>query len=406
MAPLASWPLYRYVGPAEIAARCAAHPRGHAVRDLDELRRALRALGGGERRTTTFVVDGVGILRVADRASEHVACAGGGPILAAGELTVTSRGEVIEVTNLSTGFCPEPAAWPALVAALDAAGLARPEGWSTAFELRRCPGCGARAVVKDDDYECVECGTTLPAAWNFERARCRRSFVRLARSWMVDVIEEASTTSQDRVALELESDALVLALADGAGGSAGGTRAAERAVELLSRASAEDPGAAIQRLDAELAQVGGECTAVLARLVEDRMTGASVGDSQLHVRRGGAWEEVTEGQGRKPLVGTGRAQPRSFRTNDVERVLCASDGLTSYARWERVCALLERDAPSLPWELLDAARLPSGALQDDVCIVLVRPLPEDGGAGPEPRAAGGSSSRVPAVSGSSESRPR
>ena len=352
MAPLASWPLYRYVGPAEIAARCAAHPRGHAVRDLDELRRALRALGGGERRTTTFVVDGVGILRVADRASEHVACAGGGPILAAGELTVTSRGEVIEVTNLSTGFCPEP------------------------------------------------------AAWNFERARCRRSFVRLARSWMVDVIEEASTTSQDRVALELESDALVLALADGAGGSAGGTRAAERAVELLSRASAEDPGAAIQRLDAELAQVGGECTAVLARLVEDRMTGASVGDSQLHVRRGGAWEEVTEGQGRKPLVGTGRAQPRSFRTNDVERVLCASDGLTSYARWERVCALLERDAPSLPWELLDAARLPSGALQDDVCIVLVRPLPEDGGAGPEPRAAGGSSSRVPAVSGSSESRPR
>jgi hypothetical protein len=33
----------------------------------------------------TFAIDAKGSLRVADRRSEHVACAGGGPVLSAGE---------------------------------------------------------------------------------------------------------------------------------------------------------------------------------------------------------------------------------------------------------------------------------------------------------------------------------
>ena len=35
----------------------------------------------------TFVIGVDGVLRVADRRSEHVACAGGGDVLSAGELT-------------------------------------------------------------------------------------------------------------------------------------------------------------------------------------------------------------------------------------------------------------------------------------------------------------------------------
>ena len=50
------------------------------------------------------------IARLADRHSEHVACAGGGPVLSAGEmffLLEDSRAAVVEVSNQSTGYWPE-----------------------------------------------------------------------------------------------------------------------------------------------------------------------------------------------------------------------------------------------------------------------------------------------------------
>ena len=63
--------------------------------------------GGGE--PFTFVVDLEGVLRLAPRRSEHVACAGGRPVLSAGEVSF-ERGpdgwEVTSATNQSTGYCP------------------------------------------------------------------------------------------------------------------------------------------------------------------------------------------------------------------------------------------------------------------------------------------------------------
>jgi hypothetical protein len=105
--------LYHYVGPPEIRDRCR-ETGGLVIHSADDV----RAWAVGRDRMpddtvpATFVIDADGQLRLADRRSEHVACAGGGPVQSAGEMFLLVDGsdlEVVAVTNQSTGFCPEPA---------------------------------------------------------------------------------------------------------------------------------------------------------------------------------------------------------------------------------------------------------------------------------------------------------
>lgn len=119
----------------------------------------------------TFVIDAKGSLRLAPRRSEHVACAGGGVVLSAGEITfaeVPGGWEAVEVSNQSTGYCPEASSWPAVRDALDRAGVAHPGRFTDEYVFRRCPGCGERNVVKDDYFMCAVCDGDLPAVWNFD----------------------------------------------------------------------------------------------------------------------------------------------------------------------------------------------------------------------------------------------
>ena len=155
---------YAYVGPSEIAAREAESPRGRAIRSPAQL----AALVVGDHETVlTYVVGLDGALRVADRRSEHFACAGGEAVLAAGELTVSRAGEVVEASNQSTGYCPEPSCWSALAAALDRAGITHPGRFTRELVFRRCLACGERNLVKDGWFVCDVCGAELPEAWNF-----------------------------------------------------------------------------------------------------------------------------------------------------------------------------------------------------------------------------------------------
>ena len=121
--------------------------------------------------TFTFIVDTGGLLWIADRQSEHVACARGGDVLSAGEMTFDAEdGRVVVsgVTNQSTGYCPEPSSWSAVEAALDAAQLSHPGRFTQEFIFRLCENCGQRNVVKEDDYTCAVCGSELPQEWNFQ----------------------------------------------------------------------------------------------------------------------------------------------------------------------------------------------------------------------------------------------
>lgn len=119
----------------------------------------------------TFVIDLDGILRLAPRRSEHVACAGGAPVLSAGEIIFLQdqgRWMVSEVSNQSTGYCPDPASWPAVKDALDRAGLKHPGHFTDPITFRRCPQCQEPNLVKDDYFFCAVCETELPRAWNLD----------------------------------------------------------------------------------------------------------------------------------------------------------------------------------------------------------------------------------------------
>lgn len=167
--------LYQYVGPKKIAERAPSAPAGIRVESPEDVRRWIRQtrqdVGAAGNVVATFVIDEAGWLRIADRRSEHVACAGGLPVRSAGEITFTVRRSGVSVTwvtNQSTGYCPEPDSWADVEATLARAGIAAPDGFSQAFDFRRCPRCGSINIVKDKVFECGSCSTQLPEKWNFE----------------------------------------------------------------------------------------------------------------------------------------------------------------------------------------------------------------------------------------------
>jgi hypothetical protein len=158
--------LYRYVGPALILQRVQGSPPGKRIETASDLR---DWLGDRARRTATFVVDQDHALVVADRRTEHVAAAGGRAVRAAGEIVFELRRRrvvAVEVTNQSTGYCPQPRSWDAVACALDRIGIQHPGHYTAEFEFRRCSGCGQINIVKDDDA-CGVCGAALPQQWNF-----------------------------------------------------------------------------------------------------------------------------------------------------------------------------------------------------------------------------------------------
>ncbi|WP_211328453.1 hypothetical protein [Thermomonospora umbrina] len=120
----------------------------------------------------TFVIDLNETLLLAPQRSEHVACAGGEPVLGAGEVTftpATGRWTVYEISNQSTGYCPDVTSWPVVRAALDRAGLDHPPTCTHPITFRRCPRCHERNIVKDEHYVCALCDAPLPNTWNMDR---------------------------------------------------------------------------------------------------------------------------------------------------------------------------------------------------------------------------------------------
>ena len=162
--------VYEYVGPARLLALVGQMAPGVVVEVWDDVVRWCVA-DGVRRQTLTYVVDVRRRLLIADRHCEHVVCAGGGPVLCAGELTVALEGEdwVVEaVSNQSTGFCPSVDSWQVLDAVLRQLGCQYPDGWTMACEFRRCDVCDALALVKEGWYECVFCQAPLSGEYNVQ----------------------------------------------------------------------------------------------------------------------------------------------------------------------------------------------------------------------------------------------
>lgn len=165
---------YRYVGPADLKSTVGPETVGHRIRTAADVELWLAACSERESAEPfTFVVDTEGFLRLAPRRSEHVACAGGELVLSAGEMSFTRAAAgwtVHEVSNQSTGYCPDSDSWPAVAGALDRAGLGHPDDFTHKVTFRRCPACQAHNVVHEEHFVCAICGGDLPEVWNVDSA--------------------------------------------------------------------------------------------------------------------------------------------------------------------------------------------------------------------------------------------
>jgi hypothetical protein len=96
---------YRYIGPPEIRLRSKGKPVGVWIRSTDDVTKWVRESkqepDAAGLFATTFVIDSEGRLLIADRHSEHVACAGGGEVLSAGELFFVIDGTQVLVEQIS-----------------------------------------------------------------------------------------------------------------------------------------------------------------------------------------------------------------------------------------------------------------------------------------------------------------
>ncbi len=197
-------------------------------------------------------------------------------------------------------------------------------------------------------------------------------------------IEPAGNELQDRAEFFWVRDGLVLVLADGAGGVGGGADAADLIVNATKAKFTQLPPNRevltqfMFDLDREMALAGayGEAACVIVAVSESHIFGASVGDA-------GAWiiseigvDNLTAAQHRKPFLGSGRAWPVGFTRGQLRHtLLVASDGLLKYAaKSQIIAAALCDDLNEAARKLASLPRYESGALPDDLSIILVRAL--------------------------------
>jgi PPM family protein phosphatase len=104
-----------------------------------------------------------------------------------------------------------------------------------------------------------------------------------------------------------------------------------------------------------------------------RVVGASVGDSQALLFTDTGHLALTSAQVRKPLLGSGRARLTEFEAPvDGGRLLIATDGLFNHASMDGIRrVILGAALPTVGPALVQLARLASGALPDDVGLVVV-----------------------------------
>ena len=185
---------------------------------------------------------------------------------------------------------------------------------------------------------------------------------------------------EDRVAVFTHRDRTVVVVADGAGGTGAGDVAAlavirEIEAEYLSIHSATEWASVLRQIDCRIGE--GETTAVVVDIRPIGIAGASVGDSCAFTVTDGNISDLTTNQNRKPLLGSGMAEPIGFVCPPlIGLLLVGTDGFFNYAKPNAILAItLNSDFQTIPRRCIDMVRLPSGDYWDDIGIVAVRHRP-------------------------------
>jgi hypothetical protein len=284
-----------------------------------------------------------------------------------------------------------------------------------------CIACGARweTLLREPAQPCADCGWVhdwvqescpdLAGSTNSDsllRAQERNvarqgreqlsgrrdvAWVPLAPNWRsvkmscYHYVESAGRVGEDRVFAALVDGDLVLAVIDGAGGSGAATTAADASLDALREVclSPNPPRGArawcswLEALDDELllGGSGGEAAIVVLTMGLAGIHGASVGDCRAYLRRAVGWVELTAGQHRKPLLGSGSAHPAPIESTVWdERVMVFSDGIANYRSSGAMEVAFHAPLVSVPALLVAHSRLASGVLHDDVAVVVAEPL--------------------------------
>lgn len=192
------------------------------------------------------------------------------------------------------------------------------------------------------------------------------------RPFAMRVEEARPGRGQDRATVVEVSRLTLVVVADGAGGVGDGAAAAD----AVCRALTDDADWAtwLAQRDVDLAARGTGMAAAIALSISDAgdVRGASVGDCEAWVFGDGEAVNLTGCQVRKPLLGDGAVVPTSFIAAGLRGTLViATDGLWKYLSHRRIAELARtRPLAAAVAALVDGVRLPSGALQDDVAIIV------------------------------------
>jgi len=195
------------------------------------------------------------------------------------------------------------------------------------------------------------------------------------------ITEGHQRTCQDRVGVFHDLRRVVIVVCDGAGGSGAGEQAAAAVVEQVRRRfkATNSPRGWCEVLRETDSSIScGESTAVVVDVCSRGICGASVGDSQAWVVKEGEINNLTAGQRRKPLLGSGEATPVEFTYHALHGLfLVATDGFCNYVRRPELLKVLPYlEFPVVPKRLLDMVRLRSGELWDDVGTAVCRRSPK------------------------------
>lgn len=189
---------------------------------------------------------------------------------------------------------------------------------------------------------------------------------------------------QDRAEIFWSGPNLVLVVADGAGGRSGAAGAAEFTVQRVTltihTADLSPAGLVgfLRLIDEQITREGNlvETTCVLVVITTAGIVGASVGDSVAWLITPAGIDDLTSHQSRRAFLGSGCASPVGFARGPLQgTLLVASDGLLKYSRAARIAtATLAGNVESAAQNLVGLVRYASGALPDDVSVLLVRPM--------------------------------
>lgn len=119
----------------------------------------------------------------------------------------------------------------------------------------------------------------------------------------------------------------------------------------------------------------GESTGLFVTVSPLGIHGAGVGDCIAWLIDDRGHRELTAEIARKPLLGSGRACPAGFSLPPTAgTLLLATDGLWKYAAVDSICSVARKSPiEAAAAELLTLPALASGAVPDDIGVILVRP---------------------------------